>query len=99
MRETLEVIFPGHGIDADAVVGELPAAQRQMVEIARAFSTADKPARLVILDEPTASLGATRGRAVAALHAQCDAARRVLRIDFAPAEGSAGQRRPGGGHA
>jgi ribose transport system ATP-binding protein len=58
LRETLDMIFPGHDIDADAVVGELPAAQRQMVEIARAFSTADKPARLMILDEPTASLGA-----------------------------------------
>jgi ribose transport system ATP-binding protein len=58
LRETLDMIFPQHGIDAEAVIGELPAAQRQMVEIARAFSTAAKPARLVILDEPTASLGA-----------------------------------------
>jgi ribose transport system ATP-binding protein len=57
VRETLDAIFPGHGIDADALVGELPAAQRQMVEIARAFSVTDLPVRLVILDEPTSSLG------------------------------------------
>jgi len=57
VRETLDAIFPGHGIDADALVGELPAAQRQMVEIARAFSATDRPVRLVILDEPTSSLG------------------------------------------
>jgi ribose transport system ATP-binding protein len=58
VRETLEAIFPGHGIDADALVSDLPVAQRQMVEIARAFSITDKPVRLMILDEPTSSLGA-----------------------------------------
>jgi ribose transport system ATP-binding protein len=57
VRETLDAIFPGHGIDADALVGELPAAQRQMVEIARAFSVTDTKVRVVILDEPTSSLG------------------------------------------
>jgi ribose transport system ATP-binding protein len=56
-RETLDAIFPGHGIDADALVGELPVAQRQMVEIARAFSVTDTKVRLAILDEPTSSLG------------------------------------------
>ncbi len=58
VRDALDEIFPGHGIDADAVVGELPIGQRQMVEIARAFTVTDAPVRLVILDEPTSSLGA-----------------------------------------
>jgi ribose transport system ATP-binding protein len=58
IRAMLDDIFPGNGIDADAVVGELPIGQRQMVEIARAFTTTDDAPRLVILDEPTSSLGA-----------------------------------------
>jgi ribose transport system ATP-binding protein len=56
--DKLDAIFPGHGIDHDAVVGDLSIAKRQMVEIARAFSVTDSPARLVILDEPTSSLDA-----------------------------------------
>ncbi len=58
VRAALDEIFPGHGIDADAVVGDLSIGQRQMVEIARAFTVTDQPVRLVILDEPTSSLGA-----------------------------------------
>ncbi|MBX6324208.1 MAG: sugar ABC transporter ATP-binding protein, partial [Rhodospirillaceae bacterium] len=58
VREALDEIFPGHGIDVDAPVGELPIGRRQMVEIARAFTVTDEPVRLVILDEPTSSLGA-----------------------------------------
>ncbi|MGI6851465.1 sugar ABC transporter ATP-binding protein [Mesorhizobium sp. 1B3] len=54
----LDAIFPGHGIDPDAIVGDLSIARRQMVEIARAFSVSDRPAKLVILDEPTSSLDA-----------------------------------------
>ncbi|MEM1400766.1 MAG: sugar ABC transporter ATP-binding protein [Pseudomonadota bacterium] len=52
----LDRIFPGHGIRASDVVGELSIARRQMVEIARAFSVSDDAARLLILDEPTSSL-------------------------------------------
>jgi ribose transport system ATP-binding protein len=58
VRAALDDIFPGHGIDADAAVEDLPIGQRQMVEIARAFTVTDQPVRLVILDEPTSSLGA-----------------------------------------
>lgn len=58
VRAALDDIFPGHGIDADSVVDDLPIGQRQMVEIARAFTVTDQPVRLVILDEPTSSLGA-----------------------------------------
>ena len=54
----LDRIFPGHGIAANAIVGDLPLTRRQMVEIARAFTETDVPARLVILDEPTSSLDA-----------------------------------------
>ncbi|MCK0196110.1 ATP-binding cassette domain-containing protein [Ancylobacter sp. 6x-1] len=59
-RAALDEVFPGHGIDVDARVGHLAIGQRQMVEIARAV-TAPK-VRLVILDEPTSSLGLERSR-------------------------------------
>jgi ribose transport system ATP-binding protein len=55
---SLDRIFPGHGIDIGNQVGALSIAQRQMVEIAMAFSDAGDPPRLVILDEPTSSLDA-----------------------------------------
>lgn len=54
--EKLNEIFPGHGIAASDVVGDLAIGQRQIVEIARAFTETDIPVRLVILDEPTSSL-------------------------------------------
>lgn len=56
--KSLDLVFPGHGIDVAAAVGGLSIAQRQMVEIAMAFSDAGTPPRLVILDEPTSSLDA-----------------------------------------
>jgi ribose transport system ATP-binding protein len=54
--DRLDEIFPGHGISAGDVVGDLSISRRQMVEIARAFSASDAPVSLVILDEPTSSL-------------------------------------------
>jgi ribose transport system ATP-binding protein len=56
--EKLDEIFPGHGVGTDDLVQDLSIGRRQMVEIARAFSVSDRPARLVILDEPTSSLDA-----------------------------------------
>jgi ribose transport system ATP-binding protein len=56
--DKLAAVFPGHGIRAGDVVGDLSLPRRQMVEIARAFTVTDAPARLVILDEPTSSLDA-----------------------------------------
>jgi ribose transport system ATP-binding protein len=58
ITQELDRIFPKHGISPSAVVSDLPLTQRQMVEIARAFTVTDQPARLVILDEPTSSLDA-----------------------------------------
>ena len=59
IRDMLDEIFPGHGIDAGRRSSATsPIAQRQMVEIARAFTVTDVPVRLVILDEPTSSLDA-----------------------------------------
>jgi len=58
IRDKLDEIFPGHGIHADDVVGDLSIGKRQMVEISRAFTTTDAPLHLVILDEPTSSLDA-----------------------------------------
>jgi ribose transport system ATP-binding protein len=58
IAEALNDVFPGHGIDPSAMVGELSIAERQMIEVARAFTVVDVPVRLVILDEPTSSLDA-----------------------------------------
>jgi ribose transport system ATP-binding protein len=46
----------GHEIPLDARVGDLSISDRQMVEIARALAVGDR--RVIILDEPTSSLGA-----------------------------------------
>ena len=51
----LNEVFPGNAINPRSKVGALSLSQRQMVEIARAVSHPE--ARLVILDEPTSSLG------------------------------------------
>uniref|UniRef100_UPI002618CA1C sugar ABC transporter ATP-binding protein n=1 Tax=uncultured Amaricoccus sp. TaxID=339341 RepID=UPI002618CA1C len=56
IRRSLDTIFPGSGISPARETGSLSIARRQMVEIARAFTVTDTPARLVILDEPTSSL-------------------------------------------
>jgi ribose transport system ATP-binding protein len=56
ITDKLDEIFPSHGIAASAPVQDLGIGQRQMVEIARAFTETETPARLVILDEPTSSL-------------------------------------------
>ncbi|PLU82011.1 hypothetical protein BMJ22_15775, partial [Sinorhizobium medicae] len=58
IERSLDLVFPGHGIESDRSVGELSIAERQMVEIAMAFSDAGVAPRLVILDEPTSSLDA-----------------------------------------
>lgn len=54
----LDRIFPGHGIDCTGRVSDLSIAERQMVEVALAFLTVGRAARIVILDEPTSSLDA-----------------------------------------
>ena len=56
--DKLDEIFPGHGVRTNDLVQDLTIGRKQMVEIARAFSVSDAPARLVILDEPTSSLDA-----------------------------------------
>src|SRR5208337_4390837 len=64
--DKLDEIFPGHGVSASDLVQDLSIGRRQMVEIARAFTVSDAPARLVILDEPTSSLDAhTAGQLLA----------------------------------
>jgi ribose transport system ATP-binding protein len=60
IHSKLDEIFPGHGIAADAVVGDLSIGKRQMVEVARAFTITEAPLHLVILDEPTSSLDSQR---------------------------------------
>lgn len=56
-QHSLEAVFPGFTLD-DTLVGELPLAQQQMVEIARACT--DPDLRLLILDEPTSAMDAER---------------------------------------
>jgi ribose transport system ATP-binding protein len=57
--DKLDEIFRGHGIEPGDLVQNLSIGRRQMAEIARAFTVSDgRPARLVILDEPTSSLDA-----------------------------------------
>jgi ribose transport system ATP-binding protein len=52
-------IFPDNRIDVRAPIIDLSIGERQMIEIARAFTESDSPAKIVILDEPTSSLDAT----------------------------------------
>ena len=54
----IAAIFPQSGIDVRRPVADLPIAERQMVEIARAAS--DPQLRILILDEPTSSLDTER---------------------------------------
>jgi ribose transport system ATP-binding protein len=62
IQDKLDEILPGHGISAGDVVGNLSLGQRQMVEIARAFTVTEDPLHLVILDEPTSSLDASTAK-------------------------------------
>ena len=55
-RESLDAVFPGNTIDINTRLSNLTIAQQQMVEIARAVS--DLNLKILILDEPTSSLGA-----------------------------------------
>jgi ribose transport system ATP-binding protein len=57
-QRALDDVFPGHDIDARARLGKLSISQRQMIEICRAVTMKDL--RLLILDEPTSSLGAVQ---------------------------------------
>lgn len=52
----LDEIFPGHGIKSHQPINKLTLGQRQMVEIAKAFTSPEGALRLVILDEPTSAL-------------------------------------------
>ena len=56
-QRSLDAVFPGHSIDPWTTVADLAIGERQMAEIARAFSELGEPVRCVILDEPTSALG------------------------------------------
>lgn len=61
-RRRLDEMFPGHGVTARDRIEDLSLAQRQMVEIVRA-SLCDR-LDLLILDEPTESLGPDAARSL-----------------------------------
>ena len=65
-----------------------------MVEIARAFTVSDGPARLVILDEPTSSLDAHTAGQLLAFVRRAVAAGIELRTDLAHPRRGAGELRP-----
>jgi ribose transport system ATP-binding protein len=74
IKDKLDEIFPGNDIAPDAYVADLSIGRRQMVEVARAFTVAADPLRLVILDEPTSSLDArTAGQLLAFMRRQVEA--------------------------
>ncbi len=56
IMDTLDTIFPGHDVHPDDIIEDLSLGNRQIVEIAKAFTSVDHPHRLVILDEPTSAL-------------------------------------------
>jgi ribose transport system ATP-binding protein len=58
VQRALDNLFPGHDIDPGARLSTLSISQRQMVEICRAITMKDL--RLLILDEPTSSLGSSQ---------------------------------------
>lgn len=62
IRQKLDEIFPRNRIDCGMLVGDLSIAERQMVEVATAFSHVERPIRMVILDEPTSSLDGSLAR-------------------------------------
>lgn len=57
IRRQLDAVFPGHRISPRALIGSLPLARRQMVEVAQASLHTDQEPKLLILDEPTSALG------------------------------------------
>lgn len=59
IRAKLDEIFPGHSIEVHRGISSFSIAERQMVEIATAFTEVAGDVRLVILDEPTSSLDAS----------------------------------------
>jgi len=68
-RAALDTVFPGNSIEVDREVSSLAIGERQMVEIARAAATPN--VKLIILDEPTSSLGAERSQQLRAyVHVQ-----------------------------
>ena len=78
-------------VDPTATVGPLGAAKKQMVEIARAVL---HNAKVIIFDEPTASLTPEEKKYFFDLVARPEEARRLDRLHLARAGGGAAARRP-----
>lgn len=59
LRDVLDEMFPGHGIRPGLLIGDLSISRRQMIECACAMLSRGREPVLLILDEPTSSLGNT----------------------------------------
>ena len=71
-------------IDPDALVRDLPSAQQQIVEIAKAVS---KNVRLLIMDEPTAPLTVSEVESMFEIVRRLEAERRDHHLHLAPLGG------------
>ena len=83
-------------IDVDAWARELPVAQQQMVEIAKALSL---EADIIVMDEPTAASGRRRGEHPVRHRSPAEKHGAVHRLHLAPIEGSLPDRRHDHRHA
>ena len=83
----LDRIFPGHGISPSAIVSDLPLTQRQMVEIARAFTVTDSAGEAGHPRRADVEPGRGRGRPAARLRAPLRRGGRLHHPHLAPAEG------------
>ena len=64
IRAALDEIFPANSISENAIIANLSVSERQMVEVARAFTGSNDDISLVVLDEPTSSLDNTTADAL-----------------------------------
>jgi ribose transport system ATP-binding protein len=81
IQSKLDEIFPSHGISPDDIVENLSIGQRQMVEVARAFTVTDQKVKLAILDEPTSAMdGQTADQLMQFMETFCEGGGAVLFI-------------------
>ena len=98
MRKEAAVVLEqvGLNVDPDTKVRNLIVAEKQLVEIAKALA---RKARLLIMDEPTATLTPGETERLFKLIAQLNAGGVTVRLHFAQARRSRAHHRRGDRHA